>query len=102
MFDTFWKAYGAFKNSLGASLSTKVKGDMFRAKARKYPSSLASALSGNNIPEGVYRTLVAETNKGLPQLHRYFELRRRMLKLPDIGYYDIYPPIVELDKPFTP
>ena len=48
-----------------------------------------------NIPEAVYRTLVAETNAGLPQLHRYFELRRRRCSgLPDIGYYDIYPPLV--------
>jgi len=101
VFDTFWKQYGAFRNSLGATLSSKVKGDIFRARARKYKSSLESALSGDNIPEGVYRTLVAECNKGLPQLHRCFELRRRLLKLPDIGYYDIYPPIVENDRKFT-
>jgi oligoendopeptidase F len=101
VFDAFWKTHGEFKNSFGTTLGSKVKGDIFRAKARKYPTSLASALSGANIPEGVYRTLVAEANKGLPQLHRYFELRRKMMKLPDIGYYDIYPPIVALDKPFT-
>ncbi|MBO9671606.1 MAG: oligoendopeptidase F [Sphingobium sp.] len=100
VFDAFWKTHGEFRNSLGASLVSKVKGDIFRAKARKYKTSLESALSGNNIPEGVYRTLVAEANKGLPQLHRYFEFRRKMLKLPDIGYYDIYPPIVSLDKKF--
>ena len=45
--------------------------------------------------------MVAETNAGLPQLHRYFDLRRRILKLPDIGYYDIYPPLVQLDRKFT-
>ncbi|MBO9574164.1 MAG: oligoendopeptidase F [Sphingobium sp.] len=101
VFDAFWKTHGEFKNSFGATLSSKVKGDIFRAKARKYKSSLESALSGDNIPEGVYRALVAEANKGLPQLHRYFEFRRKMLKLPDIGYYDIYPPIVALDKKFT-
>ena len=101
VFDSFWNAHGKFQNSFGATYNAKVQGDIFYAKARKYPSSLANALSGNNIPESVYRTLVAETNKGLPQLHRYFELRRRILKLPDIGYWDIYPPLVALDKPFT-
>jgi oligoendopeptidase F len=50
---------------------------------------------------GVYRALVAEANAGLPQLHRYFDLRRRMLGLPDMAYYDIYPPLVKLDKKFT-
>jgi oligoendopeptidase F len=101
VFDAFWTAHGKFQNSFGATYNAKVKGDIFYAKARKYPTSLAAALSGANIPEGVYRTLVAEANKGLPQLHRYFDLRRRMLKLPDIAYYDIYPPLVSLDRPFT-
>lgn len=101
VFDTFWTAHGKFQNSFGATYGAKVQGDIFRAKARKYPTSLAAALSGNNIPEAVYRTLVEETNKGLPQLHRYFELRRRILNLPDIAYYDIYPPLVQRDAKIT-
>jgi oligoendopeptidase F len=101
VFDTFWAEYGKFQNSLGASYLSHVKADIFVKKARKYPTSLAAALSGNNIPEGVYRTLVAETDKGLPELHRYFELRRKLLGLPDMAYYDIYPPLVALDKKVT-
>ncbi|MES1976060.1 MAG: oligoendopeptidase F [Pseudomonadota bacterium] len=101
VFDTFWAEYGKFKSSLGAAYLSHVKADIFRKKARKYPTSLAMYLSGNNVPEAVYRSLVAETNKGLPELHRYFELRRRMLKLPDMAYYDIYPPLVQLDKKVT-
>jgi len=58
-------------------------------------------LSNNNVPEAVYRTLVAETNKGLPELHRYFELRRKLLGLPDMAYYDIYPPLVSMDRSYT-
>ena len=101
MFDEFWKAYGGFRTSLGASLAAKLKGDIFAMKSRGYASSLEMALDGPNIPTGVYRTLVAETNAGLPQLHRYFELRRRMLGLPDMHYYDIYPPLVSLDRTYT-
>lgn len=101
VFDGFFGEMGAFQNSLGAAMAAKLKGDVFEAKARKYETSLASALSGDNVPEGVYRTLVSEANAGLPQLHRYFQLRRKMLKLPDIHYYDIYPPLVSLDRKFT-
>lgn len=101
VFDAFWTKHGEFRNSFGAAYAAQVKGDIFTAKARKYPTSLAAALSANNVPEAVYRTLVEETNRGLPQLHRYFELRRRILDLPDIGYYDIYPPLVSLDRTFT-
>jgi oligoendopeptidase F len=101
VFDQFWASYHAFENSLGAALASQTKGEMFLAKARNYPTALASALSGPNIPEGVYRSLVAEANNGLPVLHRYFELRRRMLNLDQIAYYDIYPPLVKLDRTFS-
>lgn len=101
VFDAFFKTYGDFKNSFGATYAAQVKGDIFSARARKYPTALAAALAGADVPEGVYRTLVDEAHEGLPQLHRYFELRRRMLDLPDLQYYDMYPPLVQLDRSFT-
>lgn len=101
VFDAFWATYGKYRNSLGASYTAHVKGDIFTARARKYKTSLEQAIAQYAIPEAVYRTLVAECDAGLPQLHRYFELRRRMLKLPDMRYYDIYPPLVSLDRKFS-
>jgi oligoendopeptidase F len=101
VFDAFFGAHKAFQSSFGATYAANVRGDIFTAKARKYPTSLAAALSGGNVPEAVYRTLVAEANNGLPQLHRYFELRRKLLGLPDMHYYDIYPPLVALDRKVT-
>jgi oligoendopeptidase F len=101
VFDKFWASYKAFENSLGASLAAHIKGDLFNAKARKYDSALQAALDGSNLPEAVYRSLIAETNRGLPVLHRYFELRRRMLGLPDLGYWDIYPPLVKSEKTYS-
>jgi len=101
VFDKFWGSYKAFENSLGTALAAQVKGDMFRAKARHYDSALQAALDGSNLPEAVYRSLIAETNRGLPVLHRYFELRRRMLGLTDMGYWDIYPPLVKSDRTYS-
>jgi oligoendopeptidase F len=101
VFDKFWGSYKAFENSLGTALAAKVNGDKFTAKARKYDSALQAALDGSNLPEAVYRSLIAEANRGLPVLHRYFELRRRMLGLPDMGYWDIYPPLVKSDRSYS-
>ncbi|MET0240612.1 MAG: oligoendopeptidase F [Sphingobium sp.] len=101
VFDATWKTYGQYKGSFGSNYAGHLKGDMFSARARKHKSALEAALAGNNVPETVYRTLVKEANAGLPQLHRYFELRRKMLKLPDMHYYDIYPPLVQLGRKFT-
>jgi oligoendopeptidase F len=101
VFDKFWGSYKAFENSLGAALASKVKGDQFQAKARNYKTALDAALGGANLPEAVYRTLIAETNRGLPVLHRYFDLRRRMLGLTDMGYWDIYPPLVKSSRKYS-
>jgi oligoendopeptidase F len=101
VFDRFWASYKIFESSLGAALASKVRGDMFQSRSRHYGSSLLWGLAGDNIAEGVYRTLVAEANRGLPALHRYFALRQRMLNLPDLHYYDIYPPLVRNDRRFT-
>ncbi len=102
VFETFFKAFEGYKTSLSAALSTQVQGDIFAAKAHHHASAMEGALSdAGAVPPGVYRTLVEETNRGLPQLHRYFEVRRRLLGLPDMHYYDIYPPLAKLDVDFS-
>ncbi len=100
VFDAFWKKFREYERTFGVALFSQVKNDWFRASVRKYPSSLAAALDDDDIPESVYRTLVAETNASLPTLHRYFKLRGRMLGISDLRYWDIYPPIVATDKKF--
>jgi oligoendopeptidase F len=95
VFREFWKTYKDFERTYGVTLDSQIKRDFFYAQARKYPSCLAAALDGSNVPEAVYRTLVAETNRALPTLYRAFRLRAKLLGLPDLAYYDMYPPLVK-------
>ncbi|MGE5235827.1 MAG: oligoendopeptidase F [Acidobacteriota bacterium] len=94
VFKEFWKTYREFERTFGVALDAQVKRDLFYARARKYPTSLAAALDASNVPEAVYRTLVAETNRALPTLYRAFELRAKLLGIKELAYYDIYPPLV--------
>ncbi len=100
VFDTFWGTWKAYERTMGVALHAQMKRDLFYVEARKYPSCLAAALDADAIPESVYRTLIATTEKNLPALHRYLRLRQRMLGLPDLRYYDIYPPLVQADLEF--
>ena len=100
VFAAFWKTFRDYERTFGVALYSQVKADWFNASVRKYPTCLAAALAGDDIPEAVYQTLVKETNANLPTLHRYFKLRGRMLGIPELHYWDIYPPIVKLDKVF--
>ena len=101
VFDAFWSTWKDYENTLGAVMMGHLRGLKFRTSQRKHETSLGRALFDDNMPEGVYRTLVAEVNQALPTLHRYFKLRKRMLGIKnDMRYFDIYPPLVNLDKEF--
>ncbi len=99
-FDTFWSKWQEYRNSVGLVLNSHFQTQAALAKARNYDGVLDRELHQDNIPPAVYRTLVEEVNKALPTLHRYFRLRARMLGLEQMHYYDIYPPLVSLDKTF--
>jgi len=99
VFDAFWGAYQNYKNTFGANLTTQVMLAEFNAKVRKFPNALSAATFSDNMPEGVYRTLVKEANEGLPVLHRYLKLRKQMLGIKDdLGYEDLYPTMFKQDQ----
>ncbi|MEM9283235.1 MAG: M3 family oligoendopeptidase, partial [Verrucomicrobiota bacterium] len=100
VFDAFWGKLGEYKNTMGQVLLSEVEANVFQAQMRNYDNILDWALSDDNLPEEVYRSLVKVTNESLPSLHRYFQLRGRMLGVEDVHYYDIYPDLVQSDEVF--
>ncbi|HEX7879385.1 MAG TPA: M3 family oligoendopeptidase, partial [Candidatus Eisenbacteria bacterium] len=103
VFQAFWKAHDNFKRTLGTTLYAGVKAHIFNKDVHKYGSCLEAALFGDNIPVKVYHQLIADVNENLPTLHRYLKLRQRMMGLKELGYEDLYAPIVsEVDMKFTP
>lgn len=102
IFEEFFSNYGTFKNMLGANLGGHVKQNWVYAKNRKYSSVLESELNSDNLPVSVYTTLIEQVNKNLPTLHRALDLKKRMLGLDELHYYDLYVPLVEkVDMSFT-
>lgn len=93
-FKQYYTAYTAHANTFAATLAGSVKQDIFHARARNYPSARAAALFPDNVPETVYDNLIAAVRANLPAVHRFYELRRRLMKLPEIHFYDTYVPIL--------
>ena len=92
VFDSFWGAWKNYESSDGAILTAQIMGNIFKAKTRKHSNALSAALFPDNMPERVYRTLVAQANAALPALHRYFKLRKQLLGIEDdLHYFDVYP-----------
>lgn len=54
-----------------------------------------AALDNNHIPEEVYDNLVEAVNEKLPLLHRYAELRKKILGVDELHMYDLYTPLVK-------
>ena len=93
-FEGLYSVYRQFRNTSAAVLSAQAKQLLFFSRARKYPSSLAAALDENEVPEAVYHNLIAAVRANLPKLHRYTALRKRLLGVDELHFYDLYTPIV--------
>ena len=91
---TFFGSLGNFRGTFGATLNGQVQSDEFYAKARNYKSALESSLDAANIPSSVYMRLIDGVNRNLPTFHRYLALRKRMMGLSELHYYDLYAPLV--------
>ncbi len=94
-FKAVYERYGKFKNTFASTLSGTVKKDNFSARVRHYNSARHSALSTNNIPEEVYDNLVKTVNDNLHLLHRYIDLRKKVLGIEELHMYDLYTPLVK-------
>ena len=102
VFEAFYSNLEKFKASYGEMLYGNVQKDMFQAKARHYESSLESALYPNNIPVGVYHSLVDNVNKNLAAFHRYLQIKKRMMGVDTLKYLDLYAPVVkDVDLKYT-
>jgi oligoendopeptidase F len=99
----FFGALGGFSRTFGTTMNSSVQKALFYAKARKYPTTLEMSLDAANIPVSVYTRLVDGMNKSLPTFHRYLKLRRRMMGVDQLHYYDLYAPLVaSVDLKYTP
>ncbi|MDR2313384.1 MAG: oligoendopeptidase F [Spirochaetaceae bacterium] len=90
----FYGAFKAHKTTLAALYSASVKQDVIRARIRAYPSARAAALFPDQVSEAVYDNLIATVSANLAPLHRYYGLRRRILKLEELRHYDVHVPLV--------
>jgi len=98
--DAFFGTFKTYEQTLGVTLYSQLKEDAVLSKVRKYPDSITRVLDRDRMPIAVMDTLIAQANANLSTLHRYFRLRAKMLNIPQLQYYDIYPPLVHSDLKF--
>ena len=94
-FNAYADGFLGVKNTMAAILAGKAKASAFLAKARNFDSVLSASLFRSNIPRSIYDTVIDACNRHLPIWHRYWDVRRRALKLDKMAPYDIFAPLAE-------
>ena len=98
-FEAMYYTIGSFRNTAAAIFNGQMQQLKFYADARKYPSTLDASLSRTNVPTDVYRNLIKTVHDNMDKMHRYVRLRKKLLGVDELHFYDIYTNLVSgVDK----
>ncbi|MCD7034062.1 oligoendopeptidase F [Metabacillus sp. GX 13764] len=101
-YEAYYRTLSTFQDSFAQSLAAQVKGHNINAEVRHYKSAAEASITSDNVPVKVYDQLIASVHKGLPLLHRYMELKKKLLGVDELHMYDMYTPIVKTDHTYIP
>ena len=94
VYEKFYSHFDSHKNTLASLYAGQVKLDVIHARIRGHKSARAAALFSDDVDEKVYDNLIDTVGKNLKPLHRYYSLRKKALKVPELRHYDVYAPLV--------
>lgn len=98
-YESLYHGFQNFQNTAAALLNAQNKKLKFYADARKYESAFEASLDGTNVPTSVYLNLIETVHQNLDKMHRYVRLRKKLLRVDELHFYDIYTPLVaDVDK----
>ena len=98
-YESLYRGFGNFKNTAAALLNAQNKQLKFFAEARRYENAFEASLNNTNVPTSVYLNLIESVHKNMDKMHRYVRLRKKMLGLDELHFYDVYTPLVaDVDK----
>lgn len=101
-FRNYYDAYKKHNHTLAATYNGEIKKATAMAKVRNYTSSRNMAMDVDNIPEFVYDNLIETVHKHMDLMHRYVKIRKQILDVDELHYYDVYTPLVkDLDKEYS-
>ena len=93
-YEKLYNGFDHYRNTAAAILNAQNKQLKFFADARKYPSALEASLDATNVPVSVYDNLIEAVHRNLDKMHRYVRLRKKLLGVEELHFYDIYTPLV--------
>lgn len=93
-YEALYDTLSDYSNTAAAILNAQNKQLKFFADARKYGSALEASLDATNVPVAVYDNLIEAVHQNLDKMHRYVSLRKRLLGVDELHFYDVYTPLL--------
>ena len=98
-YENLYRTYGKFKNTAASLLNAQNKQLKYFAEARKYPNAFEASLDRTNVPTSVYLNLIEAVHQNMDKMHRYVRLRKKLLGVDELHFYDVYTALVDgVDK----
>ena len=94
-YENLYHTLNGMRSTAAGLLDAQNKQQKFYATARKYSSAREAALDGTNVPLSVYDNLIEAVHRNLDKMHRYVRLRKKLLGVDQLHFYDIYTPLVQ-------
>ena len=101
-YENLYNGFAGFKNTAAGLLNAQNKQLKFFAEARHYDSAFEAALDGTNVPTSVYLNLIEAVHQNMDKMHRYVRLRKKLLGVDELHFYDIYTPLLPADETKIP
>ena len=101
-FEILFNKYKEFKNTIASTFSGNIDSSVSIAKVRGYDSAISASLYEDNVPLSVYDNLIDTVNKNMNVIYKYYDLKKKVLKLDEMHMYDIYANLIdELDVKYS-
>ena len=94
-YENLYHTLTGVQNTAASLLDAQNKQQKFYAQARKYSTALEASLDATNVPVEVYDNLIEAVHQNLDKMHRYVRLRKKLLGVDELHFYDIYTPLVK-------
>ena len=97
-YENLYNTLGGMRNTAAGLLDAQNKQQKFFATARKYDSAREAAMDRTNVPVSVYDNLIEAVHRNMDKMHRYVRLRKKLLGVEELHFYDVYTPLLK-DEP---
>lgn len=98
VFERLFTTYSNFKTTITSIYNGDIDANISIAKIRNFNSALEASLYSDNIDKSVYENLIKTVHNNLDVLYDYYDLKKKVLNLDELHIYDIYTPMIKVDK----